>query len=137
MEKNDSPARHAIVSKLTVVLWRPRTAVADVAAVGLADGKQVERGREHAEPRCECNRMHAHGVAIGHRPERQPRCGFEQQRFTQLEQRAVEVFRHLHDLGHVHPDHQSRDEDDESGQRSGDTDVEERSLGRESAAVSG
>ena len=102
--------------------------VRNVAAVELPDGKQVERGGEHPEPRCEGHRMHVDRVAVRWRSPAQPRDGLKQQRFAKLhEVRAGRQRRHS---GEAHTEQQQRNSDHEAGDRPGNADVEELALAR-------
>ena len=65
------------------VTWRAgRARVRDVAAIELAERQQVQRSREHAEPRGERHRVDV-DVSRGQRAEHQPRADLKQQRLAQ------------------------------------------------------
>ena len=106
--------------------------VEDVAAVELSHRQQVERGREHADPR-----RQREGVEVEHRARRQPAVEDEgEQVDREVGARAVEHHGRrtgrLGDHGRSRPRHAEHEEwhqRDEAGDRTGDADVEQLLLG--------
>ena len=103
---------------------RSQHGVADVAAIQLCNGKQVERGGQQPEPGGEGHRMHVDGEAVWDGPEDQPRRGLEQQRFAQFHQAAL-ILGEAHDLRQRQARKERRYGDRHAGERSGDADVEQ------------
>src|SRR4029079_7638319 len=106
--------------------------VGEMAAIELAEGEQVPRRRQHAEPRGEDDRMDVHRRAVGNVAELQPGRQLEQQRLA--ERVAVHVRRHRLHVRQRHAPEQQRDEDDEAADRAGHGDVEQRLASRERLA---
>ena len=79
-----SPMSAATVASVTIVLPASEHGVRNVAAIELADRKQVERGGEQAEPGGERHRMHVDGVALRQRAVEKIRNRLEEQRFAQF-----------------------------------------------------
>ena len=121
------PTRLATVASVTSVPFAPEDGVGDVAAVELADGKEVQRCGQQAKPGGKCHRVQVHRVAFGRRAPDQPGDCFEEQRLTEFEE-AGGVGRQRRHAGETQADQQHGNGDDEPGDRPGNTDVEQLAL---------
>ncbi len=93
-----------------------------MAAVELADRKEIERGDKEPEPGSKADRME-HDISLRrYRPDHHPRHELQQQRLAQLQSIRG---RSIHDRGETEADDQRDDGDRKSRQGTGNPDVEQ------------
>ena len=98
--------------------------VRDVPAIQLAEGQEVQRGREHPEPRGEDHGVGVEGLAVRNGAERHPRNESEEKRFAEGEA-ALDASGRGTTWDSAIPQTEHRQQGDEAGNRACDADVEQ------------